>query len=102
MVRTIVIVAVLMVVTVPVSAHSLADWIGRGGHKNSAGELCCGERDCAVVHAHHVTLPAPGYRVFETGEFVPEAEAMPSPDGAYWRCAWGGKRKCFFAPPLGT
>jgi len=30
---------------------------------------------------------------------VPFSEALPSPDGAYWRCQWGGARKCFFAPP---
>lgn len=76
-------------------------WINKGGYKNGAGELCCGERDCWVVHAHHVSLPAPGYRVFETGEWVPEGEALPSQDGQFWRCAWGGKRKCFFAPPEG-
>jgi hypothetical protein len=30
---------------------------------------------------------------------VPFSEALPSPDGNYWRCQWGGTRKCFFAPP---
>jgi hypothetical protein len=30
---------------------------------------------------------------------VPFSEALPSPDGRYWRCQWGGSRKCFFAPP---
>jgi hypothetical protein len=33
---------------------------------------------------------------------VPYQEAQPSPDGHYWRCAWGGTRKCFFAPPNAT
>jgi hypothetical protein len=32
-------------------------------------------------------------------ETVPFSEALPSPDGHYWRCQWGGSRKCFFAPP---
>ena len=27
-------------------AHGPAEWIQRGGYKNAAGELCCGERDC--------------------------------------------------------
>jgi hypothetical protein len=83
-------------------AHGDADWINQGGFKNAAGELCCGERDCVVVHAQHVTLPEPGYRVFETGELVPERDAQPSPDGQFWRCQWGGVRKCFFAPPEGN
>ena len=30
---------------------------------------------------------------------VPFGEAMPSPDGHFWRCQWGGARKCFFVPP---
>jgi hypothetical protein len=83
-------------------AHGDADWINQGGFRNAAGELCCGERDCVVVHAQHVTLPEPGYRVFETGELVPERDAQPSPDGQFWRCQWGGMRKCFFAPPEGN
>jgi hypothetical protein len=35
-------------------------------------------------------------------ETVPYQEAQPSPDGHYWRCAWGGARKCFFAPPTAS
>ena len=35
-------------------------------------------------------------------ETVPFDEATPSPTGTYWRCYWGGKRKCFFAPPPNT
>lgn len=93
--------AIAFAITLPLSAsaHGPADWINEGGYHNAAGEACCGERDCRVVHAHHVTLPAPGYRVFETSEFIPEAEATPSTGGQFWRCEWGGKRKCFFAPP---
>ena len=97
----------------PVGAHGEAEWIERGGYKNSAGELCCGERDCGVKIGGQISHIPGGYNVnatFQIGEginsqivhvkeFVPESEATPSPDGAYWRCEWGGQRKCFFAPP---
>jgi hypothetical protein len=81
------------------SAHGPAEWIERGGYKNAAGELCCGERDCFELADADVSVTARGYFVKSTRETVPYAEALPSPDGRYWRCQWGGVRKCFFAPP---
>lgn len=108
----------LALALLPVSAyaHGPADWIRQGGYKNAVGELCCGERDCGVYVRGSIKVVAGGYQVnaeFQVGEgataqfvhvreFVPEAEATPSPDGQYWRCYWGGKRKCFFAPPQGS
>lgn len=90
-------------------AHGPAEWIQRGGYKNSAGELCCGERDCFELADADVKVTATGYRVTLHGpdntvthETVPFSEATPSPDGKYWRCQWGGQRKCFFAPPPAT
>ena len=98
-------------------AHGPAEWIQRGGYKNVAGELCCGERDCGEMVAGKIVPTYGGYRVdavfrigTATGEFftqevhevVPYSEAQPSPDGAFWRCQWGGSRKCFFAPPQNT
>jgi hypothetical protein len=81
------------------SAHGPADWIQQGRYKNAAGELCCGERDCFELTASDVTITASGYFVHSTRETIPFHEAQPSPDGNYWRCQWGGARKCFFAPP---
>jgi hypothetical protein len=81
------------------SAHGPAEWIQRGGYKNAAGELCCGERDCFELASSDVSVTAAGYFVHSTKETVPFSEALPSPDGLYWRCQWGGMRKCFFAPP---
>jgi len=97
-------------------AHGPAEWIQRGEYQNALGELCCGERDCGFMVAGTIKHEGGGYRVnaeFQVGlgaeatishveEFVPEAEATPSPDGTYWRCQWGGSCKCFFAPPLST
>ena len=73
-------------------------WIMRGGHRNAAGEFCCGEGDCFMVEPVRVT--ANGYLIMATGELVPEREAHPSPDGKFWRCKRpDGSRRCFFAPP---
>ncbi|HEY1362752.1 MAG TPA: hypothetical protein VGF60_10955 [Xanthobacteraceae bacterium] len=81
------------------SAHGPAEWIQRSGFRNAAGELCCGERDCLELATGDVSVTSAGYFVHSTRETVPFSEALPSPDGQYWRCQWGGMRKCFFAPP---
>jgi len=93
-------------------AHGPAEWIQRGAYKNAAGEMCCGERDCFEIADADVKIAADGYRVtLRTPtlqgiavyvETIPFNEATPSPDGHYWRCQWGGTRKCFFAPPSAT
>jgi hypothetical protein len=49
-----------------------------------------------------VKITSAGYYVVSIKETVPFSEATPSPDGRYWRCQWGGSRKCFFAPPSAT
>lgn len=97
-------------------AHDNAQWIQNGNYKNAVGELCCGKRDCGLYVGGTIEHEAGGYRVnatFQVGdgagavtyhveEFVPESDATPSPTGDYWRCQWGGSRKCFFAPPGST
>jgi len=92
------------------SAHD--SWISRGGHRNAAGEWCCGEGDCFVIPTGRVTITAQGYQVLVPGqvvngrdaspsfEIIPFSEAQPSPDGQFWRCRRpDGSRRCFFAPP---
>ena len=37
----------------------------------------------------------------EVHEVVPFADTLPAPDGGWWRCEWGGQRKCFFGPMMG-
>lgn len=99
-VRRLVLAGVLVTATLSLAgAHGAAEWIERGGYKNAAGELCCGERDCFELADADVTITARGYFVKSIRETVPYGEALPSPDGRYWRCQWGGMRKCFFAPP---
>lgn len=85
--------------SVKAHAHGPAEWIERGGYKNAVGELCCGERDCFELADEDVAVTASGYFVKSMKETIPFNEATPSPDGRYWRCQWGGARKCFFAPP---
>jgi hypothetical protein len=81
------------------AAHGPAEWINQGGYRNAAGELCCGERDCFTHPVTDVSVTSAGYFVRSKSETVPFSEVLPSPDGNYWRCEWGGTRKCFFAPP---
>jgi hypothetical protein len=94
--------AVAMVSLQLAYAHGPAEWIQRGGFKNALGELCCGERDCFELTAADVKITPAGYFVIKTNETIPFSEATPSPTGTYWRCHWGGQRKCFFAPPHST
>jgi hypothetical protein len=90
----------VLVLASPAPAHE--SWISRGGHKNGAGEWCCGEGDCFVIPQTSVSMTAEGYRLFGI-ETVPFTEAQPSPDGAFWRCKRpDGTRRCFFAPPPGS
>ena len=99
-VTRLVLAAVLVAATLSLaSAHGPAEWIQRGGYRNAAGELCCGERDCLELSGDDISITSAGYFVRSIRETVPFSEALPSPDGQYWRCQWGGARKCFFAPP---
>lgn len=99
------------------SALAHDSWISRGALRNSAGEWCCGDGDCAALDPGSVAVTSRGYEVHGSGtitagasvtrerydEIVPMSEAQPSPDGAYWRCKRpDGSRRCFFAPPPNT
>src|SRR5437879_4825087 len=52
-------------------------WISRGGHRNAAGEWCCGTGDCFVIPAEQVTMTGDGYILFGA-ERIPFNEAQPS------------------------
>lgn len=109
--RALIGVGLMLAVVLPALAHD--SWISRGGHRNGAGEWCCGDGDCFVVPSEHVRAMADGYHLLlrqvvdgkdvDGAEVVPYAETQPSPDGAYWRCKRpDGTRRCFFAPPPNT
>lgn len=91
---------VLLAVADTTFAHD--SWISRGGHRNAAGEWCCGEGDCFVIPGEQVQMTGEGYIIFGA-ERIPFTETQPSPDGAFWRCKRpDGTRRCFFAPPPAT
>jgi hypothetical protein len=88
-------------------AHDDAKWIQERAIKNAVGELCCGEHDCKSLAEGDIQITANGYRIKSLNETVPFSEALPLPNdartlGLYWRCEWGGQRKCFFAPHGGS
>ena len=118
---------ILGIVVLTGNSHAHDSWINESAQRNSAGEWCCGKMDCGVLSKNSVTPVPGGYVIhgsmyvaeakksYPVHEFVPNAEAQPSPDGAYWRCAVyleateydkavepGGKRRCFFFPPPNT
>jgi hypothetical protein len=66
--------------------HGDAEWIQCGGHRNAAGKLCFGERDCFELEDDDVAVTEAGYFVKNLRETIPFNEALPSPDGKYWRC----------------
>jgi hypothetical protein len=91
-----------LVSVVPDTTFAHDSWISRGGHRNAAGEWCCGEGDCFVIPSEQITMTGDGYILFGA-EKIPFNEAQPSPDGAFWRCKRpDGSRRCFFAPPPST
>jgi hypothetical protein len=103
-------------------AHDI--WISNGSYKNPAGEWCCGANDCGVVAPNAVHTSTGGYSVVgavtygegitgnpadgptvnqNVNETIPYSQALPSPDGAYWRCKRpDGSPRCFFAPKPGS
>lgn len=98
-----------------VTARADDTWISRGQLRNPAGEWCCGTGDCGLMDKGAVKATEAGYEIrgfvtilgtnarIRVDEVVPYAEAMPSPDGAFWRCMRPDhSRRCFFAPPPGA
>lgn len=97
----------LILVNSPVLAHDAATWIQERNIKNAVGELCCGERDCKSLESDDVKVVEGGFYIISLKETVPFSEALPLPNdarslGKYWRCEWGGQRKCFFALGFGS
>lgn len=79
-------------------------WIDRSNNKK--GERCCDAgKDCHTIMPERVAHVPRGVNVtLEDGRvlFIPGQEIMPSEDGRYWLCYWGGRVKCFFAPYSGS
>lgn len=77
-----------------------SDWIRAGKHLNGKGESCCGLNDCHEIDGAGISTTPSGYFIKGLRETVPYSEAKRSEDGKYWRCQWGGERKCFFSPDM--
>jgi hypothetical protein len=114
----------LLLVIIPCRAWPHDIWINKGSYKNPAGEWCCGAEDCGLVDKGAVHAVSGGYSVRggvtygkaitgneadgpttrdRVNELIPYSQALPSPDGAYWRCKRpDGTPRCFFAPPPGS
>jgi len=71
-------VASLLLPATAAFAHD--SWISRGGHRNTAGEWCCGEGDCFVVPNQSVGITGQGYQLYGS-ETVPFGETQPSRRG---------------------
>lgn len=84
----------LLFILTPASAHEAGN-----SFRDPVYSWCCGEGDCDIVlGVQRVSLPAPGWRL-PSGEFISEAEALPSLDRHFHRCHDpSGKRRCFFVP----
>src|ERR1700748_1350399 len=83
-------------------AHGPAAWIQSGNFKNAVVKFGGGEGASCELSEADVKITSSGYYVVSIKETIPFEEATPSPTGTYWRCQWGGMRKCFFAPPSQT
>ena len=40
-------------------------WISRGGHRNAAGEWCCGDGDCFVIPKERIMMTGEGYVIIQ-------------------------------------
>lgn len=70
----------------------------KGLRNDKTGVGCCGGHDCAVLKdVNRVRETKDEYIVDEKWHFKKD-EAMPSWDGQYHACIWGGKPRCFFYP----
>lgn len=80
------------------------EWIDRSSNKK--GERCCDAgKDCHSLAPERVVPAEGGVNVtMDDGRtlFIPGQEIMPSEDGKYWLCYWGGRARCFFAPYSGS
>ncbi|HEY7748425.1 MAG TPA: hypothetical protein VH933_07095 [Aestuariivirgaceae bacterium] len=72
------------------------DWYS--GIRNAhTGVGCCGGRDCGPIDVARIVETTDQFIVDGIWRFN-KSEAMPSRDGAYHACIWGGRPRCFFVP----
>lgn len=68
------------------------------GTRNAhTGVGCCGGNDCRPIEAARIVETLDEFIVDGRWHFN-KSEALPSRDGSYHACIWGGKPRCFFVP----
>lgn len=97
-------IAVMIAAAYIAPAFGHREWLDGTTVDKKTQSLCCGaDKDCFRLDPSHVHLLADGLYHFDDTPFtIDEKRAMPSPDGAYWRCIWGGEIRCLFVPFEGT
>jgi hypothetical protein len=68
------------------------------GFRNpTTGVDCCGGADCTPIDVNRIVETVEEFVIDSRWHFRKD-EAMPSFDGAYHACIWGGRPRCFFFP----
>lgn len=73
------------------------DWYS-GIRNPNTGVGCCGGNDCGPVDVNRILETDREYIIDGKWVFKKPEDVMPSQDGGYHACIWGGKPRCFFAP----
>ena len=87
---------VLSLLTGQIPSTYAHDWYS-GIRNPVTGVNCCGGRDCKAIDIGRVLETLDEFIIDDKWHFDKD-EAMPSQDGSYHACIWGGKPRCFFVP----
>jgi hypothetical protein len=91
-------------------AHGDAEWIQRGRFTGIDGSACCGPDDCETAPADAVVRIKGGWKIVQSGQVFLDGHkgTYESINLEFWWCRFPnqpgleGKRRCLFAPRLGT
>jgi len=85
----------------------VAGWVNGAAAHSWYPHECCSDRDCYPVPVKQIDMVSGGWLV-EGRDFIPYAQARPSPDGQFHICRYEdgkgglisqpGKPACFWAP----
>ncbi len=97
--------ALILLLATPASAHDF--WSNGEPVPPWVKSACCGPEDVHHLKPSAVHLMPDGYHIDGIDVVVPEARALPSPDGGYW-AFWNPAYEptpliyCLFVPFKGT